>query len=286
MATTRGNTLRAVTLMVAVAILPATVRGNDDEAVRKAAERDMQALGWLFKQGLRAVPVPAVAADKAPDEAQQERIKQQARQMERFFQPMLHAELELVRRTCGSLTPGNRRTILELGREAVRSAAGGLAERQLTGRLGRDPFDPRAEIRRSLGEIVAGQAPPAEAAAYAEAVARRDGRRAAAARAVIVSRVDRQIGLSAAQRRSIESELDVRWDPAWVTELEPRGVRINNYPPAPDRVAVAILPHLDPEQLAEWERWSQAAGSRMVPQHFNLNLDGQGIQQLDGWWGR
>jgi hypothetical protein len=63
-------------------------------------------------------------------------------------------------------------------------------------------------------------------------------------------------------------------------------VRINNYPPAPDRVAVAILPHLDPEQLAEWERWSQAAGSRMVPQHFNLNLDGQGIQQLDGWWGR
>ncbi len=273
--------LAVLTVTVAADRSP-MVRGGDDEAVRRAAERDMQALGWLFEQGLRAVPVPAAA----PDDAQQERIEQQAKQMERFFQPMLHAELELIRRSCGGLTPDSRRKILEAGRAAVRSAAQGLAERQLTGRLGRDPFDPRAEIRRSLGEIVAGQAPPAEAAAYAEAVARRDGRRAAAARAVIVSRVDRQIGLSAAQRRSIESELDVRWDPAWVTELEPRGVRINNYPPAPDRVAVAILPHLDPEQLAEWERWSQAAGSRMVPQHFNLNLDGQGIQQLDGWWGR
>ncbi len=273
--------LAVLTVTVAADRSP-MVRGGDDEAVRRAAERDMQALGWLFEQGLRAVPVPAAA----PDDAQQERIKQQAKQMERFFQPMLHAELELIRRSCGGLTPDSRRKILEAGRAAVRSAAQGLAERQLTGRLGRDPFDPRAEIRRSLGEIVAALAPAAEAAAYAEAVARRDGRRAAAARAVIVSRVDRQIGLSAAQRRSIESELDVRWDPAWVTELEPRGVRINNYPPAPDRVAVAILPHLDPEQLAEWERWSQAAGSRMVPQHFNLNLDGQGIQQLDGWWGR
>ncbi len=286
MATTRGNTLRAVTLMVAVAILPATVRGNDDEAVRKAAERDMQALGWLFKQGLRAVPVPAVAADKAPDEAQQERIKQQARQMERFFQPMLHAELELVRRTCGSLTPGNRRTILEAGRDAVRSAAGGLAERQLTGRLGRDPFDPRAEIRRSLGEAVAGQATPAEAAAYRAAVEGREARRAAAARVVIVSRIDRQIGLSAAQRRAIEAGLEAGWEPDWITELEPRGVRINNYPPAPDRVAAVILPHLDGDQTAEWERWSRAAGSRMMPQHFNLNLDGQGLQQLDPWWGR
>lgn len=258
----------------------------EDEAIQQAAERDIKALGWLFQQGLRAVPVPVAPVNQQPDNAQREQIKRQAKQMERFFQPMLHAELELIRRTCGSLSPAGRRAILEVGRKAVVAAAGGMAERQLTGRLGRDAFDPREEIRTSLGAAVVEQATPAETAAYRAAVEQRESRRAAAARVVIVARLDRQVDLSARQREAVEAELQSRWQPEWETELETRGVRINNYPPAPDRVAAAILPHLDDAQRTLWEQWCRAAGSRVMPPHFNLNLDGQGIQQLDPWWVR
>jgi hypothetical protein len=282
-----GEMKRAIWSGVVAAVvagLPVSLFAADDEAIRQAAERDKQALGWLLQQGLRAVPV--APAPRQPDNAQREQIKQQAKQLERFFQPMLHAELELIRRTCGSLSPAGRRAILEVGRKAVVTAAGGMAERQLTGRLGRDPFDPRAEIRTPLAAAVAREATPAEVAGYREAVEQRESRRAAAARVVIVARVDRQLDLSARQREAVEAELQSRWQPDWIGELETRGVRINNYPPAPERVAAAILPHLDPAQLTLWEQWCRAAGSRAMPPHFNLNLDGQGIQQLDSWWVR
>jgi hypothetical protein len=284
-----GEMKRAIWSGVVAAVvagLPVSLCGADDEAVRKAAERDIKALGWLLQQGMWGMPEPVAPINQQPDNARREQIKQQAKQMERFFQPMLHAELELIRRTCGSLSPAGRRAILEVGRKAVVTAAGGMAERQLTGRLGRDPFDPRAEIRTSLAAAVAREATPAEVAGYREAVEQRESRRAAAARVVIVARVDRQLDLSARQREAVEAELQSRWQPDWIGELETRSVRINNYPPAPERVAAAVLPHLDAAQLTLWEQWCRAAGSRAMPPHFNLNLDGQGIQQLDPWWVR
>lgn len=278
------GSFRTAVLVAVLAGLPGAGAAAEDEAARQAAERDMRGLGWLLQQGLR---VRAVAAPQRPNEAQRAGIEQHAKQMERFFQPMLHAELELVRRSCGSLTPAARNQILKVGREAVAAAAGGMAERQLTGRLGSDPFDPREEIRKRLGEAVATQATPAELAAYRGEVERRSERRAEAARVAIVARVDRQLDLSREQRKAIEAELERRWQAEWVRDLDHRSVRINNnYPPAPDQMAAAIRPHLDAGQVAEWEEWCRAAGSRVVKLPFNLNLDGQGIQQLDSWWGK
>jgi hypothetical protein len=278
--------LLSTVLTVLAAGLPAAGSAADDEAARKAAERDVKGIGWLFQQGLQAVPLPVALREQQPDKVRQQQIKNQAKQMERFFQPMLHAELELIRRSCGSLTPTARQEILEIGRKAVAAAAGDMAERQLTGRLGRESFEPREEIRELLAEAVARQATADESAAYQAAVDRRAGRRADAARVVIVARLDRQLDLSAVQRQAIEAELRTQWKPEWTSELEVRGLRVNNFPPAPERAAAAILPHLEPAQVTVWEEWCRAAGLRVMPSHFNLNFDGQGIQELDPWWGR
>jgi hypothetical protein len=261
-----------------------TSAGAAEPAVQQAAERDAKALDWLLRQGLRAL-TPAI--DPAPDRQRKEQIDKQAKQMERFFQPLLASELELIRRCCGGLEPAARQRLLNAGRGAVAVAARGFAERQLTGRLGQDAYDPREEIRKRLTAAVLELATPAESAAYQAAVTERQARRAEAARVVIVARLDRQLDLTAAQRQAIEAHLARAWEPDWGRELDRRGqMRLNGYPIAPDEAAAAILPHLDPGQAAEWERWCRAAGSRMMPKHFNLSFDGQGLQQPDGWWGR
>jgi len=276
------STIPWFVVAVAVATIGGPSRADEPDAARRAAERDVQALGWLLQQGRRVIAPPAEVRND-----QLEQIAQQAKQMERFFQPMLHSELELVRLCCGGLEPGDRKRLLLIGHKAVETAARGFAERQLTGRLGRDPYDPREEIRRRISAAVAELASREQAEAYRLAVERRAARRCEASRVAIVARLDRQLDLTAAQRRAIEADLATTWQPAWIWEIEGRGqMRINDYPIAPDQAAAAIVPHLDAEQAAEWERWCRAAGSRMAPPHFNWSFDGQGLQQIDGWWGR
>lgn len=279
-----GCRLGSAVAWLAVAVTVAC--GAEEPAVQQAAERDAKALDWLLRQGLRAlVPAPVIAP--LQNLQQKEQIDQQAKQMERFFQPMLYSELELIRQCCGGLEPADRQRLVTMGREAMTVSARVFAERQLTGRLGQDAYDPREEIRKRLATAVAELATPAEAAAYQTAIAERQTRHAEAARTAIIARLDRQLDLSAAQRQAIGVDLERNWDPAWFRELERRGqVRVNDYPIAPDQAAAAIVPHLDPDQAAEWERWCRAAGSRMMPNHFNWSFDGQGLQQADGWWGR
>ncbi|MBM4021106.1 MAG: hypothetical protein FJ284_02480 [Planctomycetes bacterium] len=275
---------RAPWLVVAALVVATSgaVRADEPDAARQAAERDAKVLGWLLQQGRRVI-APPVQAEVRNDQTEQ--IAQQAKQMERFFQPMLHSELELVRLCCDGLDPGDRKRLLAIGYKAVVTAARGFAERQLTARLGRDPYDPREEIRKRLAAAVAELASREEATAYAAAVERRAARRSEATRVAIVARLDRQLDLTAAQRRAIEADLATTWQPAWIWEIEGRGqMRINDYPIAPDQAAAAIEPHLDAEQAAEWQRWCRAAGSRMAPPHFNWSFDGQGLQQVDGWW--
>jgi hypothetical protein len=278
--------LAAVIVGLAVVWLVAAAAAADEQAVRRAAERDAKALEWLLNRGLRAM-VPALEVAAPENLQQKEQIAKQAEQMERFFQPLLASELELIRQCCGGLEPADRQRVLAAGRGAVTLAARGFAERQLTGRLGQDAFDPREEIRQRLTAAVLELATPAEAAAYQAAVAERQARHAEAARVAIVVRLDRQLDLTAAQRQAIEADLARAWEPDWGRDLDRRGqMRLNGYPIAPDEAAAVILPHLDPAQVAEWEQWCRAAGSRMMPKHFSWSFDGQGLQQPDGWWGR
>jgi hypothetical protein len=279
----RGSVLLGTAVLGLVAAA-STAAGADEPAVQQAAERDAKALDWLLRQGLRALS-PAI--DPPPDRQRQEQIDKQAKQMERFFQPLLASELELIRQCCGGLEPAARQRLLNTGRGAVAVAARGFAERQLTGRLGQDAYDPREEIRQRLTAAMLELATPAESAAYQAAVAERQARHAEAARVAIVARLDRQLDLTAAQRQAIEAHLDRAWESDWGRELDRRGqMRLNGYPIAPDEAAAAILPHLDPAQVAEWQQWCRAAGSRMMPKQFNLSFDGQGLQQPDRWWGR
>jgi hypothetical protein len=283
----RGGWRQAAASVAATVLgLAVAALGADEQAAERAAQRDAKALDWLLRQGIEAL-VPAPVIEPVENQQREAQVDQQAKQMERFFQPMLASELELIRGSCGGLKPADRQRILNTGRGAVTTTARGFAERQLTGRLGQDAYEPREEIRKRLAAAVAELATPEESAAYQVAVGQRQARHAEAARTAIVARLDRQLDLTAAQRQAIEAGLERNWNPGWLQELDRRGqVRINDYPIAPDQAAAAIVPHLDPAQAAEWERWCRAAGSRMAPNHFNWSFDGQGLQQPDGWWGR
>jgi hypothetical protein len=278
---------RTLAALAAVLLSAAAVQGDDDAAAaaaKAAAERDARALGWLLQQGVKALAAPPAPPPDA-DRQQRQQIEQHAKQLERMFQPVLNSELELIRRCCGGLDSTARRQIMAAGREAVTAAARGFTERQFNGRLGRDDFDPRRETRGRLEKVLEPLAEPAEFAAYRAEVERREARRAEAARLAILARVDRQLDLSTDQRRKIEAELTRSWRPQWTRELGNRGdMRVNDYPPAPDDAAAAIVPHLAPDQVAAWEAWCRAAGARLLGQAFNFHVDGQGIQQSDPWW--
>lgn len=281
---------RAAALLLAVPLGLASgagARGEDaDAAARRMAERDARGLGWILEQGLQAVVRRNEPEQPQVNAAMRAQIEQQANQLEKFFQPVLASELEMIRQACGSLDAAARRQILAAGQTIVKQTARQFAERQLTGRLGRDTFDPRREIRTGLEAAVRTAATPDELAAYEREQAERLGRQAAAARLRIVAKLDHQLDLSASQRRAIEQDLDRRWQADWLAVLSETGGLINNFPPAPDYAAAAIEPHLGPEQRTAWETWSRSAGARIMGQRQNWSFDGQGLQALDPWWTR
>lgn len=262
--------------------------------------------GGFLGLGLRAMfnaiapqpqpqPIPADEAEdgempKDPRAAQQwqqrKQIRQQARHMEQLFQPVLRTELEMVRQACPDLPPRARQEVLAAGRMAVTKTALEFATRQMLGGPPRRSFDARRNIQAPIARALEPHASADELAAYAREQAARMARRAAAARVAIVAKLDRQLDLTAAQRRAIEDDLEARWDDAWLRELDDTGMVINNFRPAPDYANDCIEPHLDEAQKAEWIRWRKAAGMAVVGMHVGWNFDGQGLHQEDDWWTR
>ncbi len=256
-----------------------------EAAAVEAAQRDARILGWVLERGLEALAAPVANAPAVVlDRQRRLQIDQQAQQMERFFQPVLASELELIRQACGSLEPDARRKLLAAGRAAVKTTAKEFATRQLTGGLGQDAFEPRAEIRRPLAALLQTLALPGEFAAYEAEQHARDARRAEAARVIIVTKLDRQLDLTSDQRRAIEADLEGQWQADWLRSLGEHHGLINGYPAAPDYAAACIAPHLRPEQATAWSDWCQAAGERLIGRQHGINLDNQGIQTIDAWW--
>lgn len=275
-------------LTAALLLLAAGRACADDPAAaaQQAAERDIRALRALFQAGEPGQIVQPPVDNRQQAEQQEQQIVQQAKQLERMLQPILHVELEVIRNACGELERDARQRILTAGRGAVEATAREFARRQFTGGLD-GGFDPRGEIRRALEKAVAEAVPPDELAAYRREQEARVARRAAAARLAIVSKLDRQLELSGAQRQAIEEQLARVWKPEWDRELDDRGgMVVNNYRPAPDYAATSIEPHLSPEQKKEWKKWCAAAGWRVLGRHFGWHFDGQGMQQPDPWWTR
>jgi len=203
---------------LAVCLAAAAAQGDEsDAALRRAAERDAQGIGWLLERtrqnGLELLAELQLAGEQLEEKQEQQQperdkqIAQQAEQMQRFLQPVLASELEMIRQACGGLDSAARKRVLASGRTAVTKAARGIAERQLAGRLGQDEFDPRKAIRAGLVAELRTCAAPGELAAYERELGWRADRQARAARLRIVAKLDHQLDLSADQRQAIEADL-------------------------------------------------------------------------------
>lgn len=224
------------------------------------------------------------AAVRAAADQRKQQIEQQAVQMEQFFQGPLQAELELVRRTCGSLEPPARKAIAAAGKDAVKATSRQFAAWQFgEERQRKQRFDVRETMHAAVAAAVKPHAKPEEFAAYEREHAARQARRERAARALIVAKLDQQLELAVAQRDAIKADLEKRWEASWLRELDDTGNWINNLPLAPDFVDKCIVPHLDERQRAEWKKWTQQAGAGRLGGHFGWNFDGTTLQP-DPWW--
>ena len=293
-----GWACRAVACWAIACAVPAA-RADEAAPPERAAAAEA---GRLLRAGMQvlraALPEGAVAAEEpqeakdakkaqqqAADKQRQQQIAQQAQQMQQFFQPVLQAELEIVRKTCGSLPVEARKKIVAAGNESVKAVAKQFAENQFAGR-GRQSFDARKMIHEAVAAAVKPHAAAEEYAAYEREQAARIARRARTARILIVNKLDSELELAAAQRETIAADLEKHWEAGWLRELDDNGgMMINNQRLAPDFADKCVAPHLDDRQKAEWKKWCQQAGSQRMGHHVNWNFDGQSLQP-DPWWTR
>ena len=282
------NRIRSL-LIRSVAALIAGVTGHVLVAEEQAAEG---ALKQAVEGGVRillgvpaAVPqAPAVfGGDAAAQQLKQQQL-QQAKQMEQMLQPVLHAELEFIRTTCGDLSPEAKRAIKAAAADAVREAARQFAVQQH--RPGRRSLDLSLIFAEKLDPVVEQQLSSDSAAVWRRERDARRERQAEAARLLIVAKLDETLELTAAQREAILADLRARWDDAWLCELQdPGGFIVNSHRPAPDYAAAAIAPHLDDRQRQAWDGWVKAAGWRQAGVHLGWRFpDGPGLRGADPWW--
>lgn len=271
---------------------------NHGNCPARSPARLLRARAWSVVVAGSALAVGAaiVAAEQPgqqqarPQEAQrQQQIEQMAVRWEQFMKGDVEAELELVRKTCGSLPPAARRQIVEAANAAIPPAARQIVVAQIDGGHGK-VLDPRQVVRDAIHKAVKPHATAEECAAYERECAARLARRDDATRASIVAKLDTVLYLSTAQRAAIVAELEKSWDAAWAVELTDRGIQFNGRPPAPDFASSCITPHLDERQRTAWKTWCEQAGwQRLGHGHslhrhvFYRNGDGQSLEP-DPWW--
>ena len=234
-----------------------------------------------------AEPDPKAAEKAAKEQAEAQR-RQQIDQHAKNFEPALagfmEGELELVRKTCGSLPPPARREILAAGKKAVTSASQHFAAWQIGGQQGK-PVEPKRTVQEAVHEAVKPHATADEFAAYERALAARLIRRDRAARAVIVANLDHGLRLSIAQRDAIAADLEKAWQDAWRAILADHGFNNNGRGPAPDFADRCIAPHLDPRQQTAWKTWREQVGWTQIAPQFANQFHSFGIPlEPDPWW--
>lgn len=220
---------------------------------------------------------PANAAEQAK---RQQQIEQYAKSLEPRLQLFVDGELELVRRSCGSLSPAARRQIVASAKTAKRSAAQQTATFWLGGQQGK-PFDAKQSIQQAICAAVKPHATAEEFAAYERERAARLARRGPAARASIVARLTDKLHLSIAQRAAIADDLEKSWKEDWGKELTDR----NFSRLAPDFADRCIAPHLDAWQRTAWNTWREQAGWSKAPREASSPFPAIGIpSEPDPWW--
>lgn len=239
---------------------------------------------------------PAGADGPMPDDPekaaiwqQRQQLRQHAAQLVQHFQPVLHAELELVRNACGddALPAAPRKRLLAAGRAAVKQSAVEYARAQLID--GVEGVDPRRTIREAIGRAVKAHVAAEACAAYERQVALRAARRDRAARGRLVAVVHSQLELTPEQQRRITAELEEKWNANWPWAVSFQGVQINGHRPAPDFAGACITPHLDDRQRDAWQTWCQLSGVRVHGLETwgqGWEFDGRSALEPDAWWGQ
>jgi hypothetical protein len=207
---------------------------------------------------LVAAPTKAAAEPKA---APRREIDQRLLEARQGFQAAVHAELELVRCTCGSLAKASRPAIVAAAGQGLERAAKEFVDRQLAGRGGQG-FDARQHVYDAIVPVLEPLVSAEEFAAYQREHAARIARRVRAARLQLMDGLTTTLDLSAAQAAAIEADLRERWHPDWLVQLDGNGpLIVNGLRLAPDFAAEAITPRLDERQQAAWEDWCLAVES-------------------------
>jgi hypothetical protein len=229
-----------------------------------------------------AVLGPGISAAAAAEPAvgPQRVVNQQVVQARNAFQAAAHAELELVRSICGRLPKQSRPAVAAAAAEGLERAAADFVKRQSAGRSGKR-FDARQYVHDAVLPVLEPLVSEEELAAYRREHAARLARRARTARLQILDQLATTLDLSAAQAEAIAADLEDRWQPDWVAELEARrGLTVNGLRSPPDFASEAITPHLDERQRLAWDEWclSQVRGHSGTRGWGGRSLD------PDPWW--
>jgi hypothetical protein len=242
----------------------------------------------VFRQAVEGVvrPLQEVQENAAAVAQMNQQRRQQAVQMQQMLQPAMYGELEFIRATCGELSREAKRAIKEAAAAAVREAAEQFAAQQH--RPGRRSVDLQRIFGKTLDPIVDRHASADAVAKYRGEKRAREQRRAETARLLVVSKLDEELDLTAAQREAILADLESLWDAAWLCELlDPGSFVVNGHRPAPDFAAECIEPHLDERQRKVWESWVRVASWRQAGVHLGWRFpDGPGLNGADAWWDR
>jgi hypothetical protein len=260
---------------------------------------EVQAVEGVLKQAVEGgvrilLGVPALAPrapavpgrDAAAQQLKQQQLQQakQMEQMEQMLQPVLHAELEFIRTTCGDLGPEAKRAIKTAAADAVREAARQFAVQQH--RPGRRSLDLSRVFAEKIDPVLEQRVASDAAAVWRRERDARRERRAETTRLLIVAKLDETLELTAAQREAILADLRARWDDAWLCELQDAGGQVAHpHRPAPDYAAAVITPHLDNRQRQAWDVWVKTAGWKQVGVRLGWRFpDGPGLRGPDPWW--
>lgn len=219
------------------------------------------------------------------EQFRQEQLKREAPRMERAFRQALHAELELIRATCGSLSFEGRRNVSAIGNEAVKALVRQFAERKITGK-GFQDFDPPKTIRDAMAAAVKQHAASEEFAAYERELASRIARRSRAPRMLLMHTIEREFVLSQSQRERIADDLEEHWDETWSRKYPvSQTITGHNRFLAPDYADRCIAPHLDDRQREHWKNWCEQAGWNRMAQPMGWSMvGGNSTMQPDPWW--
>jgi hypothetical protein len=247
----KGLGLRAVVLQKEVLITTA-----DSEAAPVADVEDAHG-GQDGNAAKKARPARAARAAQADRQLEQQ-IDQQAQQFIRQFAALHHAELFFLTEMCGT-DPQIVAKLKENGDARVKAAARAYAATQQ--RMMRQPnertgfADPRGLIQEEIHKELKSLASPEQLATYESQVARRAKARRSAAVRNLVSKLDRDLVLSAEQRAKLLETLLDRWDDSWGRVMQLFIYGDQYFPSVPDEL---VAPHLNATQMEIW---------RSIPKH-------------------